>query len=120
MIEQGPHTFVYYFLHWLVSAFAVLITCKIMPGWHVKGFGSAMITAFVIGIANVIVWPILFFLTLPINIITLGLFTFVVNGAVILICSAILSDFKVDGWLSAIFGSIILTIISYFFHTLAI
>ncbi len=118
MEDQSSHNLLFYFLHWLVSALAVLVTCKIMPGWKVKGFGAAMIAAVVIGIANAVIWPILIFLTLPINILTLGLFTFVVNGAVIKICSGLLSDFEVEGWGSAIIGSIILSIIGTIFHYL--
>lgn len=120
MEDQHTHNLFYYLLHWLISALAVLVTCKLMPGWKVKGFGGALITALVIGIANALVWPILIFLTLPVNILTFGLFTFVINGAIIKICSAVLSDFEVDGWISAIVGSLLLSIISTLFHYLFI
>ena len=106
----------YYLIHWAVSAIALLVTAKIMKGWTVKGFGSAMIAAAVIGVADAVIWPILIVLTLPINILTLGLFTFVVNGAVLKICAAVLDGFDIDGWLSAIFGALILTIVSTLFH----
>ncbi len=118
MQDQSSHGLMYYFLHWLVAAFAVLVTCKIMPGWKVRGFASAIITAVVIGIANAVIWPILIMLTLPINVLTFGLFTFVVNGAVIKICSGLLDDFEVDGWGSAIIGSLVLSLISTLFHYL--
>jgi putative membrane protein len=114
--EQSSHGLIFYFLHWLVAAFALLVTCKIMPGWKVRGFGSAMMTAVVIGLANALIWPILIILTLPINIMTLGLFTFVVNGAIIKICSGLLDDFEVKGWGAAILGSLILSLISTVFH----
>ena len=110
------HNLMYYIVHWAVSAIALLVTAKIMPGWTVKGFGSAMIAAAVIGVADAVIWPILIVLTLPINILTLGLFTFVVNGAVLKICAAVLDGFDIDGWLSAIFGALILTIVSTIFH----
>ena len=115
---ENSNSLAHTILHWLVSALAVLVTCKIMPGWKVKGFGSALIVALVIGIANAVIWPILIILTLPINILTFGLFTFVVNGAVIKICSGLLSDFEVDGWGAAIVGSLVLSIISTIFHYL--
>jgi len=115
-MEQQSHSLMYYALHWLVAAFALLITCKIMPGWRVKGFGSAMITAVVIGLADAIIWPVLIVLTLPVNILTLGLFTFVVNGAVLKICSGLLEDFEIDGWWSAIIGALVLAAISSLFH----
>ncbi|MBS1958159.1 MAG: phage holin family protein [Bdellovibrionales bacterium] len=101
----------YYLIHWLVSALALLITAKLMPRFIVKSFGDAMIAAVVIGIANAVVWPILIVLTLPINILTLGFFTFAVNGAVLKICAAILKGFEIDGWLPAIMGSIVLSIV---------
>lgn len=114
-MEQS-HSLFYYFLHWLVAGFALLMTCKIMPGWKVKGFGSALIAAVVIGLADAIIWPILIVLTLPVNVLTLGLFTFVVNGAVLKICSGLLEDFEINGWFSAIFGALVLAMISSLFH----
>lgn len=116
MEGQSSHGLMFYFIHWLVTAFALLLTCKIMPGWKVRGFGSAMLTAVVIGIANAVIWPVLIILTLPINILTLGLFTFVINGAVIKICSGLLEDFEVRSWGSAIIGSLVLSLISTVFH----
>ncbi len=110
------HSLVYYALHWAVSAIALLVTAKLMKGWTVKGFGSALIAAAVIGVAQAIVWPILIVLTLPINILTLGLFTFVVNGAVLKLCAALLDGFDIDGWWSAIIGALILAILSTIFH----
>lgn len=116
MEQQESHSLLFYAMHWLVAAFALLITCKVMPGWRVKGFGSAIITAIVIGLANTIIWPILIILTLPVNILTLGLFTFVVNGAVLKICSGLLEDFEIKGWWSAIIGAFVLAVISSLFH----
>ncbi len=105
-------------LHWVLSALSLLLTSKLIPGFQVSDFSSAMWAAVVIGIANIIVWPILIFFTLPINILTLGLFTFVVNGAVLKICAAFLSGFNIDGWWPAIFGSIALSIVSTILHYL--
>jgi putative membrane protein len=110
------HSIMYYAIHWAVSAIALLVTAKIMKGWTVKGFGSALIAAAVIGVADAIVWPILIVLTLPINILTLGLFTFVINGAVLKISAAVLDGFDIDGWFSAIIGALLLTIVSTVFH----
>ncbi len=110
----------YSLLHWSVSAIALMVTAYIMPGIQVGSFFSALITAAVIGLANILIWPVLMFLTLPLNIITLGLFTFVVNGAVLKICAAILPNFKIKNWGSAIFGSILLSIVSAGLHYLII
>lgn len=103
-------------LHWLISGLAVLLTSKIIPGFEVRGFISAFFAAIVIGLANALIWPVLIFLTLPINILTLGLFTFVVNGAVLKIAAAFLPGFAIRGWWSAIFGSIVLSLINTFLH----
>jgi putative membrane protein len=103
-------------IHWLVSAVALLITAKLISGFRVDGFASALWAAVIIGIANAVIWPILIVLTLPINILTLGLFTFVVNGAVLKICAALISGFEIDGWWPAIFGSIVLSIVGVVLH----
>jgi putative membrane protein len=103
-------------VHWIVSAVAVLITSKLMPGFKVSSFWSALWAALLIGVANVIIWPILIFLTLPINILTLGLFTFVVNGAVLKICAALLKGFDIKGWWPAILGAIVLSLVSGLMH----
>jgi len=82
-----------------------------MPGIETKGFFAALIAAVVIAAANVVLWPILFFLTLPINVLTLGLFTFVINGMILKFTAAILPGFSVDSWMSAIFGAIVLSFV---------
>lgn len=115
-MENHPNSITILFVHWIVSAVALLLTSKIMPGFKVSNLASAFIAAVVIGIANAIIWPVLIFLTLPINILTLGLFTFVVNGAVLKICAAILKGFDITSWWSAIFGAILLSLISAAFH----
>lgn len=98
-------------LYWFVSALAVLITSWIMPGIKTKSFFSALIAAIVIAACNAVLWPVLIVLTLPINILTLGLFTFVINGAILKISAWILPGFEVNSWFSAIFGAILLSII---------
>ncbi len=106
----------HFILSWLVSGLAVLLTSKIIPGFRISGFIGALLAVIVIGLANAVIWPILIFLTLPINLLTLGLFTFVVNGAIIKISAALLPGFEVRSWLSAIFGSIALSLIGLVLH----
>ena len=120
MENQDAHSLMFYLMHWFVAALALLVTCKIMPGWKVKGLGAALIAAVVIGIADAVIWPILIVLTLPVNILTLGLFTFVVNGAVLKICAGLLDGFDIDGWMPAIFGALVLAVISSIFHYLLV
>jgi putative membrane protein len=110
------HTLFYSLVHWAVSALALMFTAYLVKGFKVKSFFAALIAAIVIGFANAVIWPVLMFLTLPINILTLGLFTFVVNGAVLKICAAFLPGFEIDSWLSAIFGSIVLSLVSMGLH----
>lgn len=106
----------YYLIRWVISALALLLTSKIIRGFHVASFTAALWAAIIIGLANMLIWPILIVLTLPINILTLGLFTFVINGAVLKICAALLSGFDIDGWFSAILGAIVLSLIGTLLH----
>jgi putative membrane protein len=116
MMQTEPHSFLFLLLHWFVSALALMATAYFVKGFKVENFTSALIAAAVIGFANMIIWPILIVLTLPINILTLGLFTFVVNGAVLKICAAFLKGFSIDSWWSAIIGALLLSLISMAFH----
>ena len=110
----------YSLLHWFVSALALLATAYLVSGFKISGFPSALVAAAVIGLANLIIWPILIFLTLPLNIITLGLFTFVVNGMVLKICAVFIPGFKIESWSAAIFGAIVLSLVGTALHYLLI
>ncbi|KTD53816.1 Membrane protein of unknown function [Legionella santicrucis] len=82
-----------------------------MNGFDLKDFKAAMIASLVIGFLNAIIKPILFILTLPINILTLGLFTFVLNAIILRIAAVILTSFKIDGWITAVKAAVILVIV---------
>ncbi len=84
----------------------------IFTGIHVDGYGTALIAALVLGILNALFRPILFILTLPINVLTLGLFTFVINAVLLLMTSGITGGLVVDGFGSALFGSLIISLVS--------
>ena len=101
---------IYWIATWLLTAVAFLITSYFVPGFKIDGFGSAMMVAMVVGILNILLRPILLLLTLPINILTLGLFTFVVNAMVLKCAAALMKGFQIDSWGSAIIGAIILSI----------
>ena len=107
-------------LYWIVSALALALTAAIVPGFKVRGFATALIAVIIIGLANRFVWPVLFILTLPINILTLGLFTFVVSAMVLRLCAAFMNDFEITSWFSAIFGGIIFSIASSLLHYLIV
>ncbi len=92
----------------LVTAGLVLLIANFMPGVHVAGFTTALIVAIVLGLLNIFIKPILVILTLPVTIITLGLFLLVINALMILLCTKIVGGFSVDTFWTALFFSIIL------------
>lgn len=102
----------------IVSGLAVLISAYVLPGIKVDGYVTALIVAIVLGIVNAVVKPILLLITLPINILTLGLFTFVINAILILLVSNIVSGFKVESFWWALLFSLVLSVINSILHAL--
>lgn len=98
-------------INWIIVTLAVLAAAYILPGVSIASFWVALIVALVIGILNTLVKPILIVLTLPINILTLGLFVFIINAVLILLASAVVPGFDVDGFWWALLFSIILALI---------
>lgn len=105
-----------FILTWLLTAIAILITAYVVPGFEVSGFGAAAIAAIVLGLVNAVVRPLLILLTLPLTILTLGLFLLVINALTIALVGALSPGFTVTGFLPALIGSIILTIVSSLLH----
>jgi putative membrane protein len=97
---------------WLLSALALWIVARIVPGIEVRGFGDAMIATLVIGIVNAVAGPVLRFLAWPITFLTLGLFLLVINACLLKLASLVTPGFRVRGFLSAILGALVLTILS--------
>ena len=102
-----------FFIRWLLNALALAVAASVVSGIHSAGFGSTLIAALVLGILNAIVRPFLLLLTLPINLLTLGLFTFVVNGIMLLMTGSLVRGFSVDGLGAAILGAIVLRFVSF-------
>ena len=102
----------------LINSVAVYIASYILPGVQVDNLQTILIVAIILGALNAFIKPILVILTLPISIITLGLFTFVINAVLVLLVSAVVPGFMVDGWLPAILGAIVLSIASTILSTL--
>lgn len=100
-------------LRWLLNALTLLAIAYYLPGVAVSGFYAALITALVLGLVNAVIRPILVLLTLPINILTLGLFTLVINGLLFWFVSTIVKGFTVAGFWPAFFGALILSIVSW-------
>ena len=107
------HPYILGLLHWVVSATSLMITSALIKNFKVGGFLSAMFIALFVGFANYFIKPFLLFLTLPLNIITLGLFTFVVNASMLRLCAAVLPNFEIESWGAAIAASIILAFINF-------
>jgi len=97
-------------ISWLLSALIILVLSYILPGVTVSGFITALAVALVLGLVNAFIKPILLLLTLPINILTLGLFTLVINAALVLLVSSVVPGFHVAGFWWALVFSIVLSL----------
>jgi putative membrane protein len=100
-----------FFINWIALSFALIVTAFLVPKFEVKSFGSALLAVAVIGLFNALLHPILWLLTLPINILTLGLFTFVINAIILRIAAGVLKGFDIHGWLPAILGAVVLSLV---------
>ena len=98
---------------WLINAVALIGVSYLMPSIHVTSFGAALIAALVLGLVNAVIRPILVLLTLPVTILTLGLFIFVINGLLFLGVAHLLEGFQVAGFWPAILGAIVYSLISW-------
>ena len=96
----------------LLVALALLVVGEYVPGIELAGPYAAIVAAVVLALFNVFVRPVLFFLTLPINILTLGLFMFIINAFLFWFAASFLAGFTVDGFLPALLGSVIITLVS--------
>ena len=103
---------VQFLLTWLASAISLLITAWVVPGLAITGFTAAAIGAMVLGLVNALVKPILILFTLPLTILTLGLFLLVVNAIALGLVGYLTPGFTVGGFFPAIFGSIVLSFVS--------
>ncbi|WP_369048080.1 phage holin family protein [Tenacibaculum sp. UWU-22] len=98
------------FIKLLLTTLAVIILANILPGITVDNYGTAVIVAFVISLLNMFVRPLLVFFTFPVTIVTLGLFLFVINAVIILLAGNLVTGFNVNGFLTALLFSILLSI----------
>lgn len=98
----------------LLVTLTLLLVASLVPGIEVDGFYTALIAAIVIGLLNLFVKPILVLLTLPVTILTLGLFLFVINAFLFWFAASFIEGFAVDGFLAALVGSLIVTVVSTF------
>lgn len=101
-------------IKWLVSALVILVSAYLLPGIHIASFLTALVLALVLGILNAILKPILLILTLPINVLTLGLFTIVINALLIMLAAAIVPGFTVASFGWAVLFSILISLFNVF------
>lgn len=97
-------------LKWLLSAAALLFVAYVYSGVQVQSFGSALIAAFVIGLFNAVLRPVLVLLTLPVTVVTVGLFLFVINALMFWAAAGVLDGFHVNGFAAALLGSLIYSV----------
>lgn len=105
-------------IRWLVNALTLIGIAYYLPGIKVEGFYAALITALVLGLLNAVIRPIIIFLTLPINILTLGLFTFIINTFLFWFAGTIVKGFSVSGFASAFYGALIMVFVGWLLNLL--
>ena len=105
-------------IRWLLSAAALMLIARFVPGINVKNYGTALIAALVIGLVNATLGALLKFLTFPISIVTLGLFLIVINAAMLKVAAYFTPHFEVTTWTAAFIGAILLSLVSSFLHWL--
>ena len=110
---------IHWVVSWLLAALALWMVAYIIPGIKVRDFRAALIAALVIALVDIIIGPILRFITFPLTILTLGLFRLVVNAILLKLAAMFTPGFAVDGFLSALIGSLALTILSTILQSLA-
>ena len=109
-----------FFVRLIINALAFLIVSSVYSGMTVKGFWAALIAAFLWGIINALLRPLLFILTLPLNLVTFGLFTFVINGILLLLTSALYSGLEISGIFAGIFAAFLLSIVNIILSVLLV
>jgi len=102
--------------NWLINAAALYVTTRLVPGVQVAGLESLLIAAVAIGLVNTIIRPILRFVTFPITVLTLGLFYFVLNGALFYLAAYFTPGFELESFVSAILGAIAMSIVATVLH----
>ncbi len=103
-------------LSWLVNTVGLWVATKIVPGVFVEDADALIVAALVIGLINAIVRPVLAFITFPITVITLGLFYFVLNGAMLYLAAEILPGFALEGMVTAVVAAIVMSVVATVLH----
>jgi putative membrane protein len=104
-------------VNWILSALALIIVAHVVPGFYVESFIAAMIAAVIIGFVNATIGLILKILTLPLTIVTFGIFWFVVNAILLKLAAAFSPGFQITGFLPALLGAIVLSLVNLIFRS---
>ncbi|HVO68098.1 MAG TPA: phage holin family protein [Syntrophales bacterium] len=104
-------------IRWLILTVAIIFASYLLEGIHISGFFSAFFAAAILGILNALFRPVLIILTLPINILTFGLFTFIINALMLKMASGVIPGFEVHGFWTAVFGALIISLISWLLNS---
>jgi putative membrane protein len=107
-------------LLWILNAVALLAVAYLLPSIHVASFASAMLAALLLGLINAIVRPVLLLLTLPVTLLTLGLFIFVINGLMFWLAGSLIQGFAVGGFWPALIGSLLYSVVSWALSSLLV
>lgn len=116
MRTPSETTLLHSLIVWLLNAAALMVTSNVIKGMYISGFGSALLAALVVAVANHFLLPILTILTLPLTVVTLGIFWFVLYGAMLKLSAALIPGFTIAGWFPAIVGALVLTVIQWLFR----
>lgn len=103
---------------WVMNAIALSIVSGLVPGFHVTDFAGAMVAVAIMSLVNILVKPVLFLLTLPVTILTLGLFLFVINAMLFMLASSLSPGFEIDGFGAALIGSLLYSLIGTMLQSL--
>jgi putative membrane protein len=103
---------------WIILTVAIILVAYLLPGIRVAGLGSAIFAAAVLGIFNAILKPVLIILTLPLTIVTFGLFLFVLNALLFMLVGAVVQGFRVDSFWWALLGSLLVSVFNYIIQSL--
>jgi putative membrane protein len=107
---------VHWIVNWLLGALALWLVAQIIPGIQIRDFGAALLATIVIAVVNITIGPILRFIAWPITFLTLGLFRWVLNAFLLKLASMFTPGFRIDGFLNALLGSLVLTVLDIVLH----
>jgi putative membrane protein len=102
---------VHWIVNWLLSALALWLVAQIIPGIQIRSFGTALLATVVLGLVDITIGPILRFIAFPITFVTLGLFEWVLKALLLKLASIFTPGFRIDGFLNALLGSLVLTVL---------